>query len=713
MISILKINAAPPPSPAAVCAGGVQMKKTGIFRQLLFPMIAIVCAFAICLTGIVVFIFVKSYESELYGRSQDKSQLVSGEIATFLSGAYSVTEELSVNPGILTMKTEAQTPILEDCVKRNSYLELLYIQGTDGMQTGRSSGELADRSTRWWFTQTMEQQKAFVSKSYYSVNTGMPCASIFFPMYQENTLVGIFAVDLKLDYLQSLIEKFSDVENGEYSFVIDGEGVVVAHPDSTQIAELYNYKLLTKTVSQKDGAGQPLTDEQGNILTQEEEIAVSKDYQEIISDVMAGNSGSRKMRNEGETYFVSYASIPLKGESDPWSVITLHKESAAMAPVYRVVAIAVVVDLLVILIAVLVIALLARKLTQPIIMITELIGEASEGDFTVQAQENNSNEIGVLAKSFNKMTGKISTILTKITTMTSEVVESSDHLKQIEEEMDATNQAVREIADGTEAQNADVEQVVMQEEELGEKFGLLQEKSELLLTDAHNTIASGENGLKSVAELKRQNEAASEKMAQAYAKMMTLEQQSQKISGILSTITDISSETELLALNASIEAARAGEHGKGFAVVAESIGKLAANSSSATTDIEEIIVELCRDISEAVENIELVRTGMTQQTQVVDTVQDTFTDFNALAEKTRESVRGMEQLIEEMHECDNSVVVAVERIRGISANTAELTQKAADYLEKQSDKIRNVADRIDHLSMVSEEMEQEMTKFKL
>ncbi len=689
------------------------MKKTGIFRQLLFPMIVIVCAFAICLTGIVVFIFVKSYESELYGRSQDKSQLVSGEIATFLSGAYSVTEELSVNPGILTMKTEAQTPILEDCVKRNSYLELLYIQGTDGMQTGRSSGELADRSTRWWFTQTMEQQKAFVSKSYYSVNTGMPCASIFFPMYQENTLVGIFAVDLKLDYLQSLIEKFSDVENGEYSFVIDGEGVVVAHPDSTQIAELYNYKLLTKTVSQKDGAGQPLTDEQGNILTQEEEIAVSKDYQEIISDVMAGNSGSRKMRNEGETYFVSYASIPLKGESDSWSVITLHKESAAMAPVYRVVAIAVVVDLLVILIAVLVIALLARKLTQPIIMITELIGEASEGDFTVQAQENNSNEIGVLAKSFNKMTGKISTILTKITTMTSEVVESSDHLKQIEEEMDATNQAVREIADGTEAQNADVEQVVMQEEELGEKFGLLQEKSELLLTDAHNTIASGENGLKSVAELKRQNEAASEKMAQAYAKMMTLEQQSQKISGILSTITDISSETELLALNASIEAARAGEHGKGFAVVAESIGKLAANSSSATTDIEEIIVELCRDISEAVENIELVRTGMTQQTQVVDTVQDTFTDFNALAEKTRESVRGMEQLIEEMHECDNSVVVAVERIRGISANTAELTQKAADYLEKQSDKIRNVADRIDHLSMVSEEMEQEMTKFKL
>ncbi len=689
------------------------MKRASIFKQLLFPMIAIVCAFAICLTGIVVFIFVKSYESEIYGESEDKSQLVSGEIATFLSGAYNVTQELAFNPSILTMKTEIQTPILEDCVKRNSYLELLYIQGRDGMQTGRSSGELADRSTRWWFTQTMEEQKAFVSKSYYSVNTGMPCASIFFPMYREDGLVGIFAADLKLDYLQSIIENFSDVENGEYSFVIDGEGVVVAHPDSAQIEELYNYKLLTKTVSQKDGAGQPLTDEQGNILTQEQEITVSEDYQEIISDVMAGNSGSCKMRNEGATYFVSYASIPLKGDSDSWSVITLHRESKAMAPVYRVIVIAIVVDLLVILVAVVVIALLARRLTQPIILITELIREASEGDFTVQAEENNTNEIGTLARSFNKMTRKISAILTKLATITGEVVESSDHLRQIEEEMDATSQAVREIADGTDTQNADVTQVVMQEDELGEKFVQLQKKGELLLADAQNTIISGENGMKSVAELKRQNEAALGRMAEAYAKIMTLEQQSQKISGILNTITEISSETGLLSLNASIEAARAGEHGKGFAVVAESIGKLAANSSSAATDIEEIIAELCKDISEAVKNIEFVRTGMDEQTQVVDTVRDTFADFNALAEKTRESVKGMEQLIEEMHECDNSVVIAVERIRNISAQTANLTEKAADYLEKQLGGIRTVADRIDHLSTVSEEMEREMTKFKI
>ena len=530
------------------------MKKTSIFRQLLWPMVAIVCALAVCLTGIVVSIFVKSYEQEIYTRSREKSQLVSGNIATFLDGAYGIAEELSVNPSILTMQTNVQTPILQDCVQRNPYLELLYVQGVDGMQTGRSSGELADRSTRWWFVQTLKEQKAFVSKSYYSVNTGMPCASIFFPMYQDNAVAGIFAVDLKLDYLQSVIQEFSDVEKGEYSFVIDGEGVVVAHPDSTQIEELYNYKQLTKTVSSKNEAGRPLVDSDGNIMTEEQSITVSKDYQKLIADVMAGNTGSGKIKNEGETYIVSYTSIPLKGESDSWSVITLYRESTVMKPVYRMIAVAAAVALVIIAIAILVIALLARRLTKPIVSITELIGNASDGDFTVQAEESIRNEIGVLSKSFNKMTAKISAILTKMITITGEVVDSAEHLKQIEDHMDATSQAVREILDGSATQDMDVKQVVKQEEALGDKFGQLQEKSELLLVDAQNTIASGENGIQSVAELKKQNETASKGMAEAYIKIMTLEEQSRKISGILRTINEISSQTGLLALNASIEA---------------------------------------------------------------------------------------------------------------------------------------------------------------
>ncbi len=112
----------------------------------------------------------------------------------------------------------------------------------------------------------------------------------------------------------------------------------------------------------------------------------------------------------------------------------------------------------------------------------------------------------------------------------------------------------------------------------------------LLPADAQNTIISRENGMQCVAELKKQNEAASKGMAEAFTKVMTLEEHSRKISGILNTISEISSRTELLALNASIEAACAGEHGRGVAVVAESIGKPAADSTSAASDIEKLFL---------------------------------------------------------------------------------------------------------------------------
>lgn len=689
------------------------MKKTSIFKQLLLPMILIVCILTLGLTGIVASIFVKSYESQIYGRSREKSQLVSGEIAMFLDGAYGITEELSVNPSILTMETNVQAPILEDCVRRNSYLELLYIQGTDGMQTGRSSGQLADRSTRWWFQQTAEEQKPFISKSYYSVNTGKPCASIFFPMYRENEFIGIFATDLKLDYLQSLIEEFSDTEHGEYSFVIDGEGVVVAHPDSTQIEELYNYKQMTKTISKKDNKGLPAVDAEGNILTEEQSIVVSEDYQKIIAEVMAGNTGSGKIVNEGEDYIVSYASIPLKGSSDTWSVITLYREKSAMTPVYRMIAVAAAVAVFIIVVAILVIAWLAHRLTKPIVSITELVQNASDGDFTVQAEEDSKNEIGVLSKSLNKMTGKISVILRKNAVIAGEVVEGAGHLKKIERDMESTRQAVREILDGSEAQDADVKEVLMQEEMLGAKFGQLQEKSRLLLENAQDTIASSKKGMEGAANLQRQNEKASEGMADAYGKIMALEEQSQKISGIIQTINDIASQTQLLALNASIEAARAGEHGRGFSVVAQSIGKLAADSSAATNDIEKIIAELCEEISNVVANIESIRAGVDGQTQAVKQVEGTFADFHKLAERTKESVSSTDELVESMHQCERMVVSAVERIQNISANTAGLTEQVAESIEKQLEGTAKVAVYIENLSKVSQEMKQEMTKFKL
>ena len=124
----------------------------------------------------------------------------------------------------------------------------------------------------------MSEKKPFISQSYYSVATGMPCASVFFPMYREEELVGIYAADMKLDFLQNLIGEYSHEEDGRISFVMDGEGVVVAHPHAVQIEEQYNYRDMTRTVSVKDAEGNTKKDKDGNIITEQIPLEASEEF---------------------------------------------------------------------------------------------------------------------------------------------------------------------------------------------------------------------------------------------------------------------------------------------------------------------------------------------------------------------------------------------------------------------------------------------------
>ena len=207
-----------------------------------------------------------------------------------------------------------------------------------------------------------------------------------------------------------------------------------------------------------------------------------------------------------------------------------------------------------------------------------------------------------------------------------------------------------------------------------------------------------------------QNDYVEKNVNLSYEKIKTLETHSSKISDIVGTINSISEETELLSLNASIEAARAGEHGKGFAVVAESIGKLAAESTIATANVETIIEELCSDIGDTVSNIEEVKKAVTTQIQATHTVKKIFLDFKKLAEQTSDSVNGIDELIEEMYEIDRSIVEAAQNISDISQKTEDLSEKAASSLDEE---LKDIQSSVQSLATISGEFKQEMIKFKL
>ncbi|MGN0291051.1 MAG: methyl-accepting chemotaxis protein [Lachnospiraceae bacterium] len=687
------------------------MQKKSIIRNLTIPIAIAVCTMVICLLVGMGVVFTKSYSKIIYGQNRNISKAISAQVKNFMDTAYNMSEELAVNKNILTMDTKEQTPILESCVSRNDYFELLYIQGMNGMQTGRSTGELADRSTRWWFMEMMERKEPFISKSYYSVNTNMPCTSIFLPMEKDGEMIGVFASDIKLNSLQSLIGEYTNEENGQYSFIIDGEGVVVAHPDNTYLEELYNYKALTKTVSKKDGNGNTLVDADGNVVTEEKPIKVSEDFQKVIEKVMMGESGKAMITLDGKKMYCSYDPIPLKGESDSWAVVTVQEKSKALALLYRILMLTLIIGVVIVVLVNIVIVRLVKKITNPIDEITDMMSQVSEGDFEIRAKDSSVKEISYMSEKINNMVGKFSNILRSTNDVTEDIVNSSDALKDIAGSTSVLENKMQEITEGATEQSRDTDALFELTSNMQEQFDQLHSESMSVVADSKKAITIGEDGNTKLRFLQENNKKTLKDIDSIQKIIQALDEKTRHISEILSTINSISEQTSLLALNASIEAARAGEHGKGFSVVADEIGKLAENSGNATMDVASILDGIRNETESTVEMMNQISEKFREQIDSVNEVEGAFAELNQSSVKISEDIGRMEPMIEQMKVLSQEVVASTEQIADISRNTVESSQEIYQALNEERRLIEGFSDKVEELAEVSMNLKTDMTKF--
>ncbi len=195
-----------------------------------------------------------------------------------------------------------------------------------------------------------------------------------------------------------------------------------------------------------------------------------------------------------------------------------------------------------------------------------------------------------------------------------------------------------------------------------------------------------------------------ESAAQCKEIITTLGEESQEIIGIVETITKISNQTNILALNASIEAARAGENGKGFAVVADQIQKLAEQTKFAVENIGNIVKEVVKNTEDAVVAME-------------KSVKNAENGMNSI-EKANESAviitNSNAELAEQIHEIDkvaeiirkNSGEVA-DSMKKISHNTAqncEAVEQVSAATQENSAGTESLAEIVNKITGLSEEL---------
>jgi PAS domain S-box-containing protein len=307
-----------------------------------FISIFIITTLLVVIPLVTIIMLTRAYDDQIRSETRQTSESISQTVRSFIDGAYNLSYELSLNPAVFNVPESGISPILADAVHRNDFFELLYItysgHASDtaewGRQVARSAGTLGDRSTRWWFLQITATREPFVGRSYISMATGMPCTPIYIPILDESgEMTYVFGADISLVYMQDMINQLAYLDRGRYSYIIDGEGVVIAHPDSVYLETLTNYKTLTRIVPVTDAVGSPIREPDGVPLTVEEEFDVSDEFKAVIDDVMNGNSGLGMISKRDKTFYVSYEPITLPGVSDSWSVITLQDRETAMSVV--------------------------------------------------------------------------------------------------------------------------------------------------------------------------------------------------------------------------------------------------------------------------------------------------------------------------------------------------------------------------------------------
>jgi methyl-accepting chemotaxis protein len=341
-----------------------------------------------------------------------------------------------------------------------------------------------------------------------------------------------------------------------------------------------------------------------------------------------------------------------------------------------------------------------------------------EGDLTQRLEIEAKDEIGTVARALNScvvnIRGVIEEVLNSSADLSASCQEVSAASEDISSKMESINASTREITHSVEDLSATIQEVNAAAEEISAtSLDLTQKASEGSASSID--IRQRAVGIKDKGEsaLKESEEIAIEKTV-SIKKAIDHGKIVKDIRVMSEAIASISSQTNLLALNAAIEAARAGEHGKGFAVVADEVRKLAEESGNTVAKIQKIIGQVENAFEELSNNSEAVLTFL--NTKVKD-------DYQLLVEsglKYQEDAMFVNNMSNEISSFSHQMSSSIDEVRKAIENVAETAEQSASSSEQilssiteASAAIEEVARSTHEQAQLAEKLNNMVQKFKI
>lgn len=498
----------------------------------------------------------------------------------------------------------------------------------------------------------------------------------------ENEISNSGVDDLDYDgYANNLSGVKLEGMDSAYMYVVQNDGTMLYHPT-------------------KEKVGQPV------------ENAVIKGVVQQLQDGKKPGTTVVEYDFNGTTKYSAYTIL----NNENILVLTAD-ESEALAGITTVTGVAVGISAVVVLLAIIICFILGRRLMRPLVKVSTIIEEIANGDINADfgmVKETN-DEIGLIIEKMKELTQSLGNIVGKIRnssdTMSANSYELNDTSSQTLAANNEISKAVEDVAEGSTGMAASISKI---NENLLEMSNETKDINESV-NEIRNQTTAVQDSSKIMNNKIKSMQDSSHKMDDGISaiskRIETVNTTVDKVSNIVSVIEEISSETNLLSLNASIEAARAGDAGKGFAVVAQEIRVLSDNTNTELENIKQIISSLVEECRYCVQASGTIVEDNAKQKEEIKAVLDEFGSLDEQIQKTAEKADEIEELVTAMIELNDDITKSSNSLTDVSAANAAATEEMNANIEELNAMMHGVSEMAGHMNNESDGLKEALSFF--
>ena len=575
----------------------------------------------------------------------------------------------------------------------------------DGSKTAMNTVENKDLSGKEWYTACQGRKAkvnsifSYITAPYVDEETGEQIITVCQEVKYKDVVQGVVAMDIDASALADYVENIRLLNTG-FVMLVDEQGNIVVDSESNTFAD--------GTVADLEFFA-PLTEELDKL---EEQKAQLEENEDPAADDIALQA-SYTMRAEGRDCAITAMTDRITG----WRLLGCISDQENQKNLININIGTLMAGVIGLIFGCVIAVLTALSFNREIKKLQNATHRVAGGDFSEKIKVTRSDEFGVLETNFNGMMDDVSGLIHAVEDKSNHILEvaggisevagnTKTTIEQVTQAIDSVAQGAVKQAESTQEANTEVEHLKNSLDETKEYVSGMNG-----MTEKANEVST--EGIESVKDLIEKSGKTAEKSKVSLEVMNEMVESIDKIFYISDTIADITSQTNLLSLNASIEAARAGEMGKGFAVVADEIRKLADESKESTDEIKKIITEITEKSKLVESTMQENEVLQTEQQEAINRTEEIFGEIMKQIEMLGSGMERINALNDTMSANKDLVVDKMGTIASVSEQSAAATEEVNASTEQVNVTMEEISEHTETLQAIAKDLMETINRFKL